>query len=140
MSNHDFFNNEGAVWKTIQEPANIRIQHPVHPLPMEAHTQRVQRLMRATPWPEPVRKAQEVHLINFIENGHHSLLNNFVLQRCDAQRALSSVGLRYIDSSRGLRPVRTTMNPTAQIGKPTLQPGLILFPPHAIHPRRSSPL
>ena len=104
----------------VKEPANVRIQHPVHPSPMEAHTQRVQRLMRATTRPEPVRKAQEVHLINLIENGHHSLLNNFVLQRCDAQRALSSVGLRYIHSSRGLRPVRTTVNPAVQIGKPTL--------------------
>src|ERR1019366_4542934 len=100
-------------------------QHPVHPLPVESHTQRIQRLMRAAPRPEPVRKASKVHLINFIENGHHGLLDELVLQRRDAQRTLSSIGLRYIDSSRGLRSVRTTVNPAVQIGKPTLQPGLI---------------
>src|SRR5713101_4920234 len=124
----------------VKEPANVRIQHPFHPLPMESHTQRIQRLVRAAPRPKPVRKALEVHLINLIENGHHCLLNDFVLQRCDAQRALPPVGLRYIDSSRGLCPVRTTVNPAVQIGKPTLQPGLILFPSHAIHPGRSLPL
>src|SRR6266852_2356106 len=107
---------------------------------METHTQRIQRLVRAAPWPEPIREAFEVHLVYFIENGHHGLLNDFVLQRRDAQRALSPVGLRYIDSSRGLRPVRSTVNPVVQIGEPTLQPGLILFPPHADHPRRSFPL
>jgi hypothetical protein len=88
----------------VKEPPNVRVQHPVHPLPMEAHTQRIKRLVRAAPWPEPVREAQEVHLIYFIENGHHGLLNDFVLQCRDAQRALSPVGLRYIDSSRGLGP------------------------------------
>jgi hypothetical protein len=83
----------------VKEPANVRIQHPVHPLPMESHTQRIQRLVRVATRPEPVREAFEVHLVNLIENGHHRLLNNLVLQRRDAQRALLPVGLRYIDSS-----------------------------------------
>src|SRR5712691_3854684 len=121
----------------VKEPANVRIQHPFHPLPLETHTQRIQRLVRAAPRPEPIRKALEVHLINLIENGHHSLLDDFVLQRRDAQRTLPPVSLRYIDSSRGLCPVRTTVNPAVQIGKPTLQPDFVLFPPHAIHPGRS---
>jgi hypothetical protein len=51
---------------------------------MELHTQRIQRLMRVAAGPEPVRKASEVHLINLIEDGHHRLLNNLVLQRRDA--------------------------------------------------------
>ena len=107
---------------------------------METHTQRVQRLMRISPGPEPIRKALEVHLINRIEDGNHSLLNDFVLQRCDSQRALPPVGLRNVDSPRRLRPVRFPVHPVVQIGQPTLQPGLILLPRHAIHSRRSFPL
>jgi site-specific DNA recombinase len=38
----------------VKEPANVRIQHPVHALPMESHTQRIQRLVRAAPRSEPV--------------------------------------------------------------------------------------
>ena len=83
----------------VEEPTNVRIQHPVHALPMETHTQRIQRLVRAAPGPKPIREASEVHLIDLIENGHHSLLNDFVLQRCDAQRTLPPIGLRYVDSS-----------------------------------------
>jgi hypothetical protein len=83
--------------------------------------------------------SQTAALIEYA-HGHHGLLNDFVRQRRDAQRALPPVGLRYIHSSRGLCPVRTTVNPAVQIGKPTLQPGLILFPSHAIHPGRSLPL
>src|SRR5438128_4705477 len=55
--------------------------------------------MRAATGSEPVRKAFEVGLVNLVEDRHHSLLNDFVFQRRDAQRTLPPVGLRYIDSS-----------------------------------------
>ena len=83
----------------VEEATNVCIEHPVHSLPLDAHCQRVQRLMRAATGPESVRKAFEVDLVDLVENRHHSLLNDFVLQCCDAQRTLPSVGLRYIDSS-----------------------------------------
>ena len=78
--------------------------------------------MRATSRPEPIRKASEVHLVNLIEDGHHGLLDNLVLQRRDAQRTLPSIGFRNVHSSRRLRPVRTTMYAAVQIDKPILQP------------------
>ena len=86
--------NKGALWRRIQEPANVRVQNPVHPLPLDTHIQRIQRRMRAASGPEPVRKAPEVHLLNLIEDGHHGLLDDLVFQRRDAQRALASVGFR----------------------------------------------
>ena len=82
----------------VKEPANVRIQHPVHSPPVDAHTERIERLVRAASRPEPVGKALEVHLVNLIENDHHGLLNNLVFQRRDAQRTFPPVGLRYIDS------------------------------------------
>jgi hypothetical protein len=68
----------------VKETSNVRIEHPVHSFPLDAHRQRVQRLMWAATGPEPIRKAFEVDLINLIENRNHSLLNNLVLQRRDA--------------------------------------------------------
>jgi hypothetical protein len=68
----------------VEEATNVRIEHPIHSLPLDAHHQRVQRLMRAATRPEPVRKAFEVDLLYLVEDRHHSLLNDFVLQRCDA--------------------------------------------------------
>jgi site-specific DNA recombinase len=128
------------VTDVIEEALDIRIQNPVHSLPGNPHIQCIQRLMRITPRPEPIRKAFEVHLVNLVEDGHHSLLNNLVLQTRDAQRALLPVGLRYIDSSRGLRPVRAPVNPAVEIRYPVLQSVSILPPSHAVHPRRSLPL
>jgi hypothetical protein len=87
------------VRQVVEKASNVRVEHPVHVLPLDSHCQRVQRLMRVATRPEPIREALEVHLINLIEDGHHGLLDDLVLQRRDAQRTLPSVGLRYIDSS-----------------------------------------
>src|SRR5262245_11232264 len=67
--------------------------------------------MRASTRPEPIGKAFEVDLVNLIEDRHHSLLNNFVLQSRDAQRTLPPISLRNVDSPRGLCPIRSTVHP-----------------------------
>jgi len=90
--------NKGALCRWIQEAANVRLEHPVHSLPLDAHRQRVQRLLRAATGPETVTKAFEVDLIDLIEDRHHGLLHDLVFQCRDAQRTLPPVSLRYIDS------------------------------------------
>ena len=40
----------------VEEATNVCIEHPVHSLPLDAHCQRVQRLMRAATGPESVKK------------------------------------------------------------------------------------
>jgi hypothetical protein len=72
------------VTHVVEEAANVRIEHTVHPLPLDAHSQSVERLMRAATGPESIRKAFEVGLVNLIEDRHHSLLNDLVLQGRDA--------------------------------------------------------
>src|SRR4029453_16446124 len=68
-----------------EEISNVCVENPIHTLPMNTHRQRIQRPMRATLGTEPIRKAFEVDLVDFIEDCHHSLLNDLVLQSCDAQ-------------------------------------------------------
>jgi hypothetical protein len=124
----------------VKEATNVRIEHPVHPLPLDAHSQCVERLMRAATGSKSIRKAFEVDLINLVENRHHSLMNYFVLQCCDAQRALPPIGLRYIDSPRRPCPIRSTAHPAMKIRQPTFQPGFILLPRHSIYSGRCLPL
>ncbi len=83
----------------VEEAPNVPIEHPVHSLPLDARRQRVQRLMRAATGTKPIRKAFEVDLVDLVENRHHGLLHDFVLQCRDAQRTLLPVSLRNIDSS-----------------------------------------
>src|SRR3984957_15375684 len=106
---------------SVEKASNVGVQHPVHLAAHQPHIQRIQRLMRTLSRTKTVREALEVHLINLIEDGHHSLLNNFVLQRRDSQRTLPSVGLQNIDSPRGLCPVCATVDATVEIGEPPLQ-------------------
>ena len=63
----------------IEEATDVGVKHPVNPLPLDAHRQRVQRLMRAATRTAPVRESFEVDLIDLVEVRHHSLLNDFGL-------------------------------------------------------------
>jgi hypothetical protein len=71
------------VRNVIEKSTNVQIEHPVHLLPLQAHAQSVQRIVLATPRPESVRESQKVLFVNLIENRHHGLLDDLVLQRSD---------------------------------------------------------
>jgi hypothetical protein len=92
--------------------------------------------MRTAPRTKPVAEAPKVHLVYLIQDGHHGLLNDLVLQCRDADRTLPSVPLRDIYPPRCLRPVRSPVNPVLEIDEPILQAFLVLPPPDAIHSRR----
>src|SRR4051794_4541112 len=92
--------------------------------------------MRAATGPESVREAFEVDLVYLVEDRHHSLLDDLVLQCCDAQGTLPPIGLRYVDSSRRSCPIRSTMHSTVQIVESIFQSSFILLPRHAIDSRR----
>ena len=89
---------------------------------------------------ETIREAQKVFLVNRIEDGDHGLLDDLVLQRRDPQRTLPPVGFRDIHPSRRLGSIRPAVDPAVQIDKSILQPGLILLPRRAVHPRCRFPL
>ncbi len=125
----------------VKEPSYVRIEDPVHFLPLDARVQRIQRLMRTASWPKSIRKAPKIHLVDLVEDRHDCLLHDLVFQRRDAQRPLFlAVGFRYVHSSRWLRPVRSTVYPAMEIFQPIFQTVFVLLPPHTVHSRRGVPL
>src|SRR6266436_6735087 len=86
---------------------------------------------------ETRKRAFEVDLIYLVEDRHHSLLNNFVLQSRDAQRTLPPVSFRNKDSPRRFCPIRSTVHPAVQIDESILEPGFILLPRYAVYSGRS---
>src|SRR6516225_132834 len=88
------------VRQIVEKSANVAVQHPVHLLPRNSDAQRIQRLMLATSWPEPIREAEEILFIDLIQDYGHGLLNDLVLQRRDPQWALPPIRLRNINSPR----------------------------------------
>src|SRR5260370_30510889 len=124
----------------IEKAPNLQYQHQVQLLPRNRDVQRIQRFMLAAPWPEAIREATKILLVNLIEDGNHCLLNDLVLQGGDPERPLSAVWLRYVDSSRWLRSISAAVNPAVQIDKSILQSGFILLPCDAIYSWGSFPL
>src|SRR5271166_2863156 len=82
------------------EPGDVGVQDPVHLAPVDPNRQRVQRIMLASPRPEPVAEPQEVCLPDRVQHFHQCALDDLVLQRRDAQWPLPSIRLRYIRACR----------------------------------------
>ena len=89
--------------------------------------------MLAAPRTKTIREAEEVLLIDVVEDGDHRVLDDLVFQCGDPERTLPSVAFLDVDPSRWKRPIRAAMHPAVQIGKPTFQPGFIRLPRHPIH-------
>ena len=79
-----------------EEPGDVGIQYPVHLAPVDPDRQRVQRIVLSTPRPEPVAEPQENFLPDRIQHFYQRALDNLVLQRRYAQRALPAVRFGYI--------------------------------------------
>src|ERR1700730_10640737 len=56
------------VRKAIEKGSDVQIEHPVHFLRQHSRVQRIQRLMLAAPWSEPVRKSKKVRFVDSIQH------------------------------------------------------------------------
>src|SRR6267378_476574 len=99
------------VGKPIEKALDVQIKHPVHFSRQQSRVQRVQRLMLASPWPEPVRKSKKVGFVDSVQHLDHRTLDDFVFQRRYSERSLPPVGLRDIHSTHRLRSVRSSLQP-----------------------------
>src|ERR1035441_8483874 len=69
--------------KLGEEVADISVEYPVHFPLGDPDRERVQRIMRATPGPEPVGEAEKVLLVYRVQYLHHRALENLILQHGD---------------------------------------------------------
>src|SRR5262249_42331697 len=76
--------------KLTEKVADIRIKHPAHRLAADPDHQRVQRIMRTTLGPKPIRETPEIHLVHGIEYLDQRPLNNLVLQHGDPPAAAAA--------------------------------------------------
>src|SRR5258706_6590020 len=135
----------GETASSIRGPRCRRTLECQHPAPSSLASARSQpsahqRLMLATLRSRAIRKAPKIQLVNLIEDGDHSVLNDLVLQRRDAQRSFPAVGFRNIHSPRWQRPIGASVNPAVKILEAIFLPGLVLLPRHTIYSWGSLPL
>jgi hypothetical protein len=76
------------VGKPIEKTFNVKIEHPVRFSRQQSRVERIQRLMLASPWSEPIRKAEKIRFIDGVQLLDRCTLDDFVFQRCDSERSL----------------------------------------------------
>ena len=124
----------------IEEPGNVGVQYPVHPRVADPDRERVQCIMRTASRPEPVREPEEILLVDRVQHLDQRTLDDLVLQRCDAERALPAVRLWYVVPARRLRPVGSSMNAVVKIGELAPEILAVFLPCHAVYTGRRIPL
>jgi hypothetical protein len=48
----------------VEEASDVGIEYPVHLCAADSDNERIQRIMRATPWPKPIRETEEIFLVD----------------------------------------------------------------------------
>ena len=96
--------------------------------------------MLAAPGPEPVGEPQKILFVNLVEDRHYGLLDDLILQGCDAQGTLPSIGFRDVGSLGRLRAIRSPMDAAMQVRQLLIQARLVLLPRHAVDSGRRFPL
>src|SRR5690349_25090142 len=86
--------------EVIEKAADVRVHNVVHLLLQERIRQRIQRVMLAAPRAKTIREAEKILFVNLVEDGGHSVLDNFVLHSRNSQWALPSIFFLYVHSSR----------------------------------------
>src|SRR5262245_29157213 len=98
----------------VEERSDVGVQYEAHLLAVDSDTERIQRVMRAAPRPEPVRHSEEVLFVDRIQQRDYRPLDDLVLQGGDRERALSAVGFGYVDPPARQRPIRSSLDSIVQ--------------------------
>src|SRR6266700_3193965 len=103
------------VGKPIEKVANIQIEHPVHLSRQQSRIERVQRLMLASPWPEPIRESEKIRFVDSVQHFDRRALDDFIFQHRNSERPLPPVGLGDKHPTHRLRSVRSSLQPMGEI-------------------------
>jgi hypothetical protein len=128
--------DEPVVVQRIEKATNVRVEHPVHPPRFDADRQRVQRMVRAALRPESVREAEKVLLVDGVQHLDDGALDDFVLQRGNAERPLPPVRLRDVRSPDRTRSKRAPLEAGGQVAEVDLQHLTVMLPRLAVDARR----
>ena len=119
-----------------KKPLDVQIEHPVHFSRQQSRVERIQRLMLAAPWPEPIREAEKIRFVDGVQHLDRRTLDDLVFQRRDPERSLPPVGLRDIHPTHRLCSVRSTLQPCGKVLEIPFQFLPVVPPRLPVHARR----
>jgi hypothetical protein len=124
--------DQPSVIDGVEEITEIGIEHPIHLRSQNPDGKRIERIVLAAPRAEPIREAEDVHLVDGVQHLDHGSLDKLVFQRGDAERPLPPVDLRDVHPPRRSRPVRPLMEPCVKVEEVGLQVLPVLLPRHPV--------
>src|ERR1700716_603726 len=127
--------NQPSLSDFIEERSDVSVQDEAHLLAVDPDAERIQRIVRATPRPEPIRDAEELFLVDRVQQRDNSPLDDLVLQGSDRERALPAIRLGYVDPPARPRPIRSALDPVVQIFEIALKVCLVILPHQPVHSR-----
>jgi hypothetical protein len=84
--------------------------------------------MRAAPRPKPVREPEEVRFVHRVQDRDDGTLDDFVLQRGNAERPWPPVRLQDVRAPNRLRSIRASPQPLRQVLQTCLQVLAVVLP------------
>src|SRR5438046_5984299 len=119
----------------VEERSDVGVQYEAHLLAVDSDTERIQRIVRATPRPEPIRDAEEVLLVDRVQQRDHSPLDNLVLRGRDREWPWPAIRLGYVHPPAWPHPIRSAWDPVVQIFEIALEICLVVLPHQPVHSR-----
>jgi hypothetical protein len=109
--------HEPTLTNFVEKGSDVRVKNEVHSLGRDPDAKRIQRIVLATPWSEPVAEPEELLLVDAVQHGNGRPLDYLVFQGGHRQWALSSVSLRYVRPARRQCPIGSSVDPRVQISE-----------------------
>jgi hypothetical protein len=100
---------EPFVTHRIEKCTQIAVQYVVHLRTGDPKSEGIQRIVLATPGPKSIREPQKIFLVDRIEYFDDSSLDDFILQRGNAERPLTSIFFADEFPSRRQRSISTAV-------------------------------
>src|SRR5882672_1033126 len=120
----------------VEKAANVQIKRPAHFSRQQSGVERIQCLMLASLWPEPVRETEKIRLVDGVQHLDHRTLGDLVFQRRDSKRSLPPVSLGDVHPTHRLRSVRSSLQPFGEVLEIFLQRLAVVPPRLPVHARR----
>src|SRR5271170_4822637 len=109
--------------------------NPVHRSREQSRIQRIQTVVLAAPGTKPIRETEEVRLVDGVEHLDGGPLDEFVLQRGHAQRALPATVFGDVHPTYRLGSVGAAFEPFGELLEMLLQCLAVVPPRLTVHPR-----
>src|SRR6266853_3143718 len=124
------------VGKPIEKVADIQIEHPVHLSRQQSRIERVQRLVLASPGPEPIGEFEKIRFVDSVQHFDRRALNDLVFQHGHSERSFPPVALVDVRPTHRLGSIRSSLQSMGEILEIVLE-GLAVVPPRlSIDPGR----